>query len=444
MEPSKPEEIREEVREEPREEVCEEQSAAAAKPAHSEDNPLFSHHYIARMVERKHKRRVYSMVGTLIKVVALLLVGALIALLIVPNAWTPRLSGMSSTDKIDLLQEMIRAYYIAGNDIDREAMGDALAAAYVYGLGDPYSAYFTKEQLQQVLSDNRGDFSGIGVSVTYAPDPESVFVYRVYKDSPAAAVGILPGDRITAIDGIEVTVANYNERVSAIQGQAGTQVALRIVRGDSTLNMSVTRAAFVIESVFSRVVGNVGVIEVTEFNQATDDQFREAVRSLQQQGVAALIVDMRGNHGGLMDIATNMLDLLLPYGELGYAVYSDNKRESLGTSDSSAVDLPFAVLVDKDTASAAEFFTAVMRDSGNAVIVGETTYGKGIMQTTYPLGDGTAVRLTVAKFYSMSGTEFHEIGLKPDVEATLPDGVNRRVTPDEDTVLQAALAALGK
>lgn len=388
--------------------------------------------------------RALDVAGRLISAVALLLVGAMVALLIVPNAWIPRLTGkMTSTEKLNLLQEMVSNYFLEGDEIDEDTMTDAMAAAFIYGLGDPYSVYFTKEDLAEVVDDNLGNSSGIGISSVYASDPDCVYINRVYKGTPAEAAGLLPRDRITAVDGVAVTAANYSERLNAIRGQAGTQVTLTVQRGDSAFEVTVSRADFVIESVFPRTVGDVGVIEVTGFNQATADQFREAVNALVEQGVTALIVDLRGNHGGLMDVATEMLDYLLPEGELGYAVYNGGKRQSLGSSDAAAVDLPLAVLVDRNTASAAEYFSSAMRDSGGAALVGETTFGKGIMQITYPLGDGTAVRLTVAKFYTASGTEFHGIGLAPDVEVALPEGVSRYLlTDEEDPVLQAALAAL--
>lgn len=399
---------------------------------------------LSASLERRRRRRVLNMAGRLITTVALLLVGAMIALLVVPNAWMPRLTGeMASADKLSLLKDMVRSYYINGDELDDETMSDAMAAAYIYGLGDPYSAYFSKEELSQVVDDNLGNSSGIGISASYDDDPPCIFIARVYKDSPAAFVGIRKRDRITAVDGEAVTAANYNRMIAGVRGKAGTTVTLTVLREGETFDVTATRADFVIESVFSRTVGNVGVIEVTEFNQATDDQFREAVDALEAQGVAGLIVDLRGNRGGLMDVATDMLDRLLPAGELGYAVYSGGRRETIGRSGAGAVDLPLAVLVDGNTASAAEYFASAMRDSGGAVLVGETTFGKGIMQTTYPLGDGTAVRLTVAKFYTASGTEFHGIGLAPDVDAAPPEGVNRlTLTDEEDPVLQAALAAL--
>ena len=436
MEPTNPEEPREESL--PATEERRDLSAAEIPTA-----DLSS--YVSKKARRRRKRRVVSMIGALIKAIALLVMGAVIALLVVPNAWVPRLAGMSQTEKINLLGEMVRNYYIDGDEVDEDALTDALAAAYIYGLGDPYSAYFNEEQLAEVMDSNRGNFSGIGVSVTYAPDPPCAYVIRVYKDSPAYAAGIRPGDRVTAVAGVEITVENYSERVSAMRGVAGSTVTLSLLRDGEPFETTATRATFTIESVFARTVGDVGVIEVTEFNQATSGQFRDAVAGLQAQGVTALVIDMRGNPGGLIDVTSEMLDLLLPAGELGYAIYNGDRRESLATSDSGQVDLPMAILTDGNTASAAEYFVSAMRDFEKAILVGETTYGKGIMQSTMPLGDGTAVRLTVAKFYTKSGTEFHGIGLKPDIEVSLPADVNRFLIPDEeDAVLQAALDALKK
>ena len=386
-----------------------------------------------------------ALAAELIKAVALLLVGALLALILVPNAWVSRLDGMSVANKLDLLKQMVRAYYIDGDAADYESMSDLLSEAYIYGLGDPYSIYFSAEEYNELLRANQGDAYGIGVSIVPSLDPVAIYIYHVYEGSPAQEAGLKDGDRIVAVAGETVTAENYNERVSAVRGTAGSAVTLTVLRDGATFDLDVVRRDHVITSVYARVVDGVGVVEITGFNQATADQFKQAIDTLLKEDVTALVFDLRGNLGGLVDTTTEMLDVLLPSGELGYAVYNGGKRESMGFSDASEVDLPMAVLVDKDTASSSEYFASALRDFEKGILVGETTYGKGIMQTTYPLGDGSAVRLTVAKFYTKSGTEFHDVGLAPDIEVSLPEGASRYfLTDEEDSVLRAALDALKK
>ena len=381
----------------------------------------------------------------IIKSIALLVVGAVVALVIVPNSWISRLDGMSEADKLALVKALVRENYLHPDDADYEGSSDLLAAAYVYGLGDPYSYYFSAEEFSDVLRDNLGNAVGIGVSVARSSDPVAIYLYHVYEGSPAQEAGLQEGDRILAVDGEAVTADNYSQRVAAVRGEPGSTVALTVLRGEETFDVDVMRNEHTMTTVYTRVVDGVGVVEITDFNQATLGQFENAIATLLDQGVSGLVFDLRDNTGGLVDTASEMLDILLPEGELGYAIYNGGRRQSMATSDASAVDLPMAVLTSRSTASSAEYFSSALRDFDKAILVGETTYGKSVMQTTFPLGDGSAVRLTVAQFFTKSGTDFNGKGLVPDVEVSLPEGVDRHfVTDAEDTVLRAALAALKK
>ena len=393
---------------------------------------------------RPRKRRWAFALGELTKAVAFMLCGAILALLLVPNSLIGLAHPSSALQKLALLEQMVRTYYVDTDAIDSQRLVDSLSSGYLYGIGDPYSAYLDRETYAEICYANEGGTSGIGVDVVYAADPEAIYIIHVMKDSPAEEAGLLKGDRILAVAGEAVTLDTYADRVNAVRGELGTKVTLTVLRESKTFDLEIERREFTATSVYARVIDGIGYIEITGFSAATLEQFEAALQEMLDAGVTGLVFDLRDNLGGLVDTASKMLDLLLPKGEIGYAVYNNGRRESLAESDAKEIDLPMAVLVNGSSASASEYFASALRDYEKAILVGETTFGKGIMQSTMPLGDGTAVRLTVAKFYTKSGTEFHGVGLKPDLEVSLPDAsVSRHLLSDEeDTVLTAAIRAL--
>ena len=392
------------------------------------------------------KKTAAARLRSLLGCVALMLFGALIALMIVPNSLSLHLKNDSVYAKLSALESVVRSYYVDAEELDDRTLSDMMAAGYIFGLGDQYSAYLGEETYSSILYSNQGGSSGVGVTVVYDPDAGAMRVIRVSQDSPAGKADLRRHDWITAVDGVAVTQENYSESVENIRGDNGTDVTLTVRRENTTFDVTVTRSDYTSESVFSRMIGTVCYIEITDFNAATVEQFRTALDDAIAAGATGLIFDLRDNTGGLVDATSQMLDMLLPEGEIAYAVYNGGKRVSLAKSDADEIDLPMVVLTNGATASASEYFTSALRDFGKAVVIGEKTFGKGIMQSTIPLGDGTAVRLTVAKFYTPSGAEFHGIGLTPDKEVLLDDSVlSRFLLADEDEpVLQAALEELNR
>ncbi len=374
----------------------------------------------------------------------LLLTGALIALLLVPNALSMYLSDDSAFSKLAALQSVVKNYYVDADEVDESVLNDMMATGYLYGLGDPYSAYLDEETYSSILYSNEGGTSGVGITVVFDPEVCGMFVIRVSEESPVAQAGVQRNDYIVGVDGVAVTADNYNESAENIRGETGTDVTLTVLRDGNTFDVTVTRADFTATSVYSRMIGTVCYIEITDFNSATTEQFKAALDQAVADGATGLIFDLRDNTGGLVDVTSEMLDMLLPKGEIGYAVYNGGKRVSLAKSDADEIDLPMAVLTNGSTASASEYFASALRDYDKAVLIGEKTFGKGIMQSTMPLGDGSAVRVTVAKFYTKSGTEFHGVGLSPDKEVVLDEAVVSRflLADGEEPVIQAAIEYL--
>ena len=364
-----------------------------------------------------------------------------------------------------------------------------LAAALLASTGDPYCQYFTKEQLNDYTTDLSGNFVGIGVMIestkTDGGEP-SLRLLSVFTDSPAQAAGLLPGDFIVAVDGkASSEFETPADMTAAVRGEAGTQVVLTVRREEIDTDITVTRGACVKDTVyFERLLCGekaLGYVRVTDFDEITTEQFIRAVSALETEGVSAFIFDLRYNGGGYLDTVNEMLAYLLPDGNLcsvdhasslltdytlyaeGDTIYQTGRDGYYRKSEAFThqISVPSAVLVNGATASAAELFTAGLRDYAAegkippVTIVGENTYGKGCMQSVFPLPNGDYIKVTIALYTPPCGVNYHEVGVAPDGEpvtandktsadlylketpgaSTLPDGAT-------DTVLAEAIARL--
>lgn len=343
--------------------------------------------------------------------------------------------------KISELEDLIDQYYLF--DVDAEEAANAAAAGYADAL-DVYSIYRTPEEYAAFQDHNNGDMCGIGITVSQYSD-DSLTVLFLSDDSPAEGI-LEPGDEIVAVEGQKVADVGYQQAVTLVRGTAGTDVRLTIRRGDELMDCSVTRADIVDTGIHGEIYGNIGYIKVSAFNNATPEAFINAVRDQMDDGVEGLVFDLRNNGGGLLTSVTNMLDFLLPEGDLVSKTDKEGKTVVMYTSGASCVDLPMAVIVNGSTASAAELFTCDLQEYGAAVVVGTQTYGKGVMQTTYELSDGSSLTLTTDYYNPSSGKNYNGKGVIPDIvmELTEEDQQNYRLLdPDRDPQLKAALEALG-
>lgn len=397
-------------------------------------------------VEQPNEKRAGKIAGAVVRSVALVLAGAVIALLFVPNTLNQGITGNKAQAKLAAVIDLVNRQYVDADKLDEDALADMAAYGYIYALGDQYSTYITKEEYDEIVTTNKGVSYGIGINIIYDEQAQGMRVVRVSVASPADKAGIKQGDVITAVENTPVTKDNYAESVANVRGESGTDVLLTVTSDGSEKKLAVTRGEFVSTSVFSHMIGTVAYIEIITFNDATVNQFKEAVNNAVAQGATALVFDLRNNTGGLVGAANDMLDMLLPKGEIGYAVYNGNEKVTLATSDKKEIDLPMAVLTNGETASASEYFASALRDYDKAILVGTTTFGKGVMQSTVGLSDGSAVRLTVAKIYTKSGKQIHGVGLSPDIEVPEADSaVNYMMLSEEDdVVLQTAVTALNK
>lgn len=318
--------------------------------------------------------------------------------------------------KLAEIDTYVRNQYLG--DIDEEQLLDYVARGYMVGINDKYAAYMTQEEYKYYQQENEGTLVGIGTTAR-KDDSGYILIVDVKENSPAEAAGIQAGDLIVKVNDEDILTIGYTQAMSNIKGEEGTKVNLTLRREGEDYSVELTRKNIQSSTVEYRVIGKNGYIKISNFDETTVDDFKYAVSDLKSQGVKGLIFDVRNNPGGLLDSVADVLDYLLPEGDLVSETNKKGETKVLRTSDSSCVELPMVVLVDGETASAAELFAADLRDFKVAELVGQNTYGKGIMQGAFPLEDGSAIKMTIAYYNPHSGVNFDGVGLKPDYEVAL-------------------------
>ena len=327
--------------------------------------------------------------------------------------------------KVDEINRYIENYYYF--DIDPEFQEESFYDGIMNGLDDPYSVYYTKEEYEDLLEDNSGEYFGVGAVVTQDATMK-ITVVRPVKGSPAEAAGIKADDVIVEVDGTEITDQELSLVVEMIRGEKGTTAHIKVYRPseDKYIEFEIKRAEVENVSVDYRMLdNNVGYISVTQFYENTPKEYKEAVEDLKKQGAKGLIVDLRDNPGGLLNAVVDMCAYTLDGGNIVTTKDRDGKiTSSYDDNDDHSIDVPMVVLVNGNSASASEIFAGAMKDTGTAKLVGTTTFGKGIVQSILPLSDGTAIKITVSKYFTPGGNDIHKIGIEPDYEVELEDRTN--------------------
>ena len=345
-------------------------------------------------------------------------------------------------EKTSVLQNIIDRYFLFDEDMTK--VEDGIYAGMMNGLGDPYTVYYTKEEYKALNEDTEGKYSGIGAVVSQNPNNKIITIVKIFDNSPANDAGLQVGDIIYKIDGEEVAGTDMDILVKTkIRGEEGTSFKMTVLRGDDRkeVELDLIRRSIEVETVAGKMLdSNIGYIAVSQFDAVTSEQFKSNIESLQSQGMTKLIVDLRGNPGGLLDQVVDMLDYILPDGLVLYTEDKYGKREEYYSDGSHELKIPMVVLVNENSASASEVFTATFRDFEWGTVVGKTTFGKGIVQNVLPLGDGTAVKITTQHYYPPSGYDLHKVGIKPDLEVDLNEGA--KIGTDSDNQLSAAIDIL--
>lgn len=345
-------------------------------------------------------------------------------------------------ERLEALDTYIRENYYT-EELDEEALMNGLLKGYVDGLDDPYSRYMTAEEYNERMTKEAGQQVGIGVMVKKAEDG-NILVVSVEPDSPAEEAGILPDDVIVAVDGERVSEIGYDTAVENVRGEENTTVTFIVLRNGKEQNLRAERRTFEVTTVYSGMLeGQIGYIRITAFRENTVEQYKEALDGLTANGAKGLIFDVRDNGGGLLSALEEMLDPLLPAGDIATATYQGGRTETVVTSDAAELDLPMAVLINGDSASAAELFSASLRDFGKAKLIGTNTFGKGVMQVTRRMDDGGGLTLTVATYQTVLSECYQGVGLPPDIEVEASEETDlTAMDPGTDPPLAAALSYL--
>lgn len=343
------------------------------------------------------------------------------------EASSEKLLDSATLDKINVLKNTIDDYYYK-TDVDIEDERNGIYKGLLDSLGDPYSVYYTEEELVKLMSDTQGVYYGIGAYVSLDNTIGMPRISGVIPGTPAEESGLAIDDIIYEVDKNSTQGLTLEEVVKMIKGEEGTLVHLTLIRGTSSSNLEidVARAQIEVPTVNTRLLDDgIGYLQITEFDDVTYDQFLEGMAELRGNDIKGLILDLRSNPGGNLSTVCDIARQLLPEGNIVYTMDRDGHRENYKCEGKNEIDIPVVVLVNKYSASASEILAGALKDYEKATLVGTTTYGKGIVQRIINLKDGTAVKLTVSSYYTPNGVNIHGIGIDPDVEIEYdPDSVD--------------------
>ncbi len=361
--------------------------------------------------------------------------------------YSRRLSNLQELEgrykKLKEASDYVEQYFVG--EYDEQALVDGAVAGYIDALGDRWSGYYSAEQTQALLESEQNTYVGVGITISYAEESE-YRITAVTRDGPAQQAGIQPFDVLQAVDGVAVQdFATYDDMVSAVRGEAGTQVVLTVLRGSESLDFTVTRAEVYEEQITIELLeGGVGYMAISSFDANVDTEFSQKLQELLKQGATSLVFDVRFNPGGYVEVMCSMLDQLLPEGTIISMCYKDGKTYS-SKSDAACLEMPMAVITNAYSVSAAEFFAAALQEYGVATVVGEHTGGKGFAQNLIKLEDGSSINLSIARYYTPKGVSLAGVGIAPDREVVMPeeDLYNfYQLTHEQDLQLQEAIAAV--
>lgn len=339
--------------------------------------------------------------------------------------------GSEVEGKLNAIDSVLESFYFG--DVEDETAKDNIYKAYLSSYGDKYTMYYTADEYKALKESTNGKFYGIG-AVCQLSGEGGVLLVDVYDNGAGYQAGLRSGDRVVNVDGRDITDMELSSAVALIKGDKGTSVTLEVIRGTERLTFSAVRDAVEAKTVsYTLLDNNIGYLSISQFEEVTTKQFKAAVEDLQSQGMKGLVIDIRNNPGGLLDTVVGMLKYMLPDGLIVYTEDKQGNRKEYKGQDNDEFNLPLAVIVNGNSASASEIFAGAIQDYGKGTIIGTQTYGKGIVQTVKPLTDGSAIKFTIAKYFTPKGQDIHGKGVTPDMV------VEYDTDADVDTQLDAAI-----
>ncbi len=345
---------------------------------------------------------------------------------------------------LEKYREVIDKYYLG--EINEENLKEGAIKGYIEGLGDPYTEYISKKDMEDYLDDTMGNFVGIGIYMIKNAQYDRIQVLSTIKGSPAERVGIQAGDLIQRVNGIEYKADDMTTASNNIKGEEGTKVEVEILRGTQNLKYEITREKVKVNQVESKILANnIGYIEFSSFDETTAEDFKTKFEEINKQGIKSLIIDLRNNGGGIVDQALEIADYIADKDSvLLYEVNKDNKETIKKAKTDPIINMPIIILTNKNTASASEILAGALKDLGKAKTVGTTTYGKGVIQQILKLSDGSGLKITIEEYRTPNKNKIHGVGIEPDEKIELPKSIENElnVKDSEDTQLQKAIEML--
>lgn len=327
---------------------------------------------------------------------------------------------------LETFKMMLKQKYIG--EIDEEKMIDGAIKGYVEGLGDPYTTYLTKEEMQEFIEETNSEYVGIGVYLTNSKTDNTILVVGTMKAAPALEAGIQAGDVIEKVNDVAYTGDQLDDAIKILKGEEGTDVKVTVLRDGKEIDLTVTRRKITVEHVDSQMLeNNIAYIQVDSFDSGVAEDFKKQITELKNGGAKGIIIDLRSNGGGIVDEATGIADLFLKENETILITKGKDEKEETTVSKNKPIiqDIPLVVLVNEGTASASEILAGALKDKyPNTTVVGKTTYGKGVIQTLYNLTDGSGLKITTEEYFTPNHNKINKEGIKPDVEVNLTKDAN--------------------
>lgn len=378
----------------------------------------------------------------------ILLMVAAVGMAFVVGRYTADIGGSGDSiitkkvvQKAEAIQQVIDKLYLEEEDV--QAVQEGVYKGMVSALGDPYSVYYTKEEYDAFQESYTGEYCGIGASLLQNADTGLITIVKTFKGSPAQEAGLKTDDILYKVEGEEVTGEDLSEVVARVKGKEGTTVKVTIMRGSEEMDLELVRKTISVPTVeYEMLDNNMGYIIISEFDEITTSQWMEAYETLKQQGMTSLIVDLRNNPGGGLSVVAEILDSILPEGMIVYHEDKNGQREEYKSDEEHKIEVPLAVLVNGNSASASEIFAGAVKDYGIGTLIGTTTFGKGIVQQMVSLGDGSAMKVTISKYYTPNGVCIHGTGIEPDIQVEFDAEAYEK--DESDNQLQKAIEVLSQ
>lgn len=398
-------------------------------------------------MEKRNSQQVYK---TIMLIIITVLITALVTTIVIYNFViksgkiaiksedNSSLSGLEAT--LASFRSVLEEKYMG--EIDDEALIEGAIKGYVSALGDPYTTYYTKEEMDELMEETTGNYVGIGIYMTLDLENNAIYVVKPMEGSPAEEAGIQAGDLIIKVDGKEYSGEELDQASNAIKGEEGTTVKLEILRDGETKELEVERRKIVVSHIVEKKFDNIGYLLIEDFDGGCAKEFEEKYKELESQGIDRLIIDLRNNGGGVVDEAVSIADMLLDKDDTILITKDKKGNEEITKSEHNpTITMPVVVLTNGYSASASEILVGALQDNERATIVGTKTYGKGVIQEVDRLNDGSGLKITIEEYYTPNKNEINKVGIEPDEEIDLSDEVKEQgtYTDDEDNQLQKAI-----